>query len=138
MSASPNIRGYIADNPHPGQHAALREYDALLAELALSRNLYDELFAQTEQLRAENQECAKAAGRLAARAVTAEAECQRLREALRDAPMPVNVDATPWDEAYADWWHKHRRAALDGTPSAAQTLEDVQTTRGTEASSDGY
>ena len=41
------------------------------------------------------------------------AERQQAIDALRDAPMPVNVDATPWDEVYADWWSKSR-AALEG------------------------
>ena len=113
------------------REALLAENARLEADLALSRNLYDELFAQTEQLRAESQECAKAAGRLVARAVTAEAENQRLRDALRDVLelAVVSYEGDPWyaeNEGIAsDSAIAAARAALDGTPSAAQTLEDT-------------
>jgi hypothetical protein len=48
-----------------------------------------------------------------------EAECQRLRDALK------RIQATPVGDGYGMRMWDIADTALDGTPSAAQTLEDA-------------
>jgi len=71
----------------------------------------------------------------------ARTENQRLRDALDDFANPqhwavtrdLQEEVPVWSGTYRKHPTEIARAALDGTPSAAQTLEEMTPTKGTES-----